>query len=776
MFDPNHPKRKTPLKSAHSGSLLAAQSGNRSKETSPKGEQRSLLGFAPERKKTEQRSSESQVQQTAPRPALQQPMQAQQTHTQQNQQYNQNDGDEWSPLIDPRIVFRAILSSKLLIAACGLIGLGLSIMVALSTPKMYYSNVELLVDPRELIISDRELTPTGLPYDASLALVENQTQIIMSRRVMEQVVANLNLGQDAEFNGEGTGTPSPLTMLKELLSGSDAEANLQGEERAIQAIYRSVHVGRTPKSFIVLVGVNTENAEKSARIANEIARVYLILQQELRSETADRTGSALSQRLADLRSSVEQAERDVEMFKNENDIIDVSGRRISEEEILRVSAQLTEARGRIINLKSRAETTRSSSANDVISGSLPEDAGSALLSDLRKTYASKRQERDSTAERLGPRHPTLISLGAELNAINREIASELRRVSQSIQVDLQRAVQGEQELAGELARLKVQQGNNSNELIQLREMEREANAARAVYESFLNRARETREQGDINTANTTIISKAVPALKPTGTSRKIIAIGGLLAGLMAGFGLAILKGVWQSLMRETTPNAQARSNTTQHSFAPSLPDEPVPHAASLASHPDPLPPSGPPQGTGTSQPIPHETQTNNTDDHNKMGPYFYPAPQPQLQPQSQSQHPSHAYAQPYAGVPAQPVMQQPYYQPHMQQPYYAAPIAQPHYYQPPVAPQPQAPVQHFFHYVQQAMQPQMQPHMHAPVHAATPAQMQQPQPVEQPQSQPAPQTAQHGSDNSQTIRDRMNALRDGMAIFAQNRDKLERLG
>ena len=73
---------------------------------------------------------------------------------------------------------------------------------------------------------------------------------------------------------------------------------------------------------------------------------------------------------------------------------------------------------------------------------------------------------------------------------------------------MKRAVQLEQELAARLAQLKVRSGDVSSELVTLRELERDATAKRAVYESYLLRARETGEQKDVNTANISVISEA----------------------------------------------------------------------------------------------------------------------------------------------------------------------------------------------------------------------------------------------------------------------------
>jgi len=96
------------------------------------------------------------------------------------------------------------------------------------------------------------------------------------------------------------------------------------------------------------------------------------------------------------------------------------------------------------------------------------------MSELRAQYAALKQEADRAAVRLGPRHPEYQALNAQLDGSRERIAGELRRIASSLQVDLKRAVQLEQDLASRLAQAKVQSGDVNSDLVSLRELERDA--------------------------------------------------------------------------------------------------------------------------------------------------------------------------------------------------------------------------------------------------------------------------------------------------------------
>jgi G-rich domain on putative tyrosine kinase len=76
--------------------------------------------------------------------------------------------------------------------------------------------------------------------------------------------------------------------------------------------------------------------------------------------------------------------------------------------------------------------------------------------------------------------------------------------------------------------------------VQLRELERELEANRAVYQSYLQRARETAEQEGVDTTNARVITNAVPPIDRSGPPRRLIVTGAAAGGFALGLLLALL--------------------------------------------------------------------------------------------------------------------------------------------------------------------------------------------------------------------------------------------
>jgi uncharacterized protein involved in exopolysaccharide biosynthesis len=466
----------------------------------------------------------------------------------------------WRPLIDPMAVIGGINRSRGIIAATTILGAALGAMIALSTPKMYVARAELLVDPRDIRVSERELTAGGLSSDATLAVVENQVRVMMSGSVMNQVVDRLGLERDPEFNGEAksAGIGSIVSRLRSLISsGGAGEGADKRNALAVENLYRAVDAERGGRTFVISVRAKTESPDKSALIVNTLTEVFLSTYGSIQAGTAGRASDELTGRLSELRSNLEEAERRIEAYKSENDLVDAQGRLITDDEMVKLNDQLGAARARTLELDARAASAREVTVEAALAGNLPEQINSPVLTELRSQYALLSRDFDRASTRLGPRHPERISLETQLSSARQQIQQEIRLVASSLQVELRRAVQLEQELAARLAQLKARQSSISEELVTLRELERDANAKRAVYEAFLLRARETGEQRDLNTANMAVISQATPPLLPTGMSRTMMTLVSAMMGFGAGVGIGAARGAWDGLRTGPSPAAPA---------------------------------------------------------------------------------------------------------------------------------------------------------------------------------------------------------------------------
>ena len=262
----------------------------------------------------------------------------------------------------------------------------------------------------------------------------------------------------------------------------------------------------------------------------------------MRSDAARQISQSLSARLTELKERVRKAEDRVETFKVQNNILGASGQLVNEQQLSELNNQLGMARARTAAAKARLDQVEHVHVSQEDIGSFPEAVQSQTITALRTQYAEIMRREAEQMTSLGARHPAVIEIQAQADRLRHMIESEVHRIALSARSEYESARANEATLAGNLEKLKGNAVTTNEAMVTLRELERDVAASRAVYESFLVRARETGEQERLDTKNIRVISKAdPPARRSFPPSNTLLALGALLIGAAAGTGIVLLR-------------------------------------------------------------------------------------------------------------------------------------------------------------------------------------------------------------------------------------------
>src|SRR6185437_14770179 len=94
----------------------------------------------------------------------------------------------------------------------------------------------------------------------------------------------------------------------------------------------------------------------------------------------------------------------------------------------------------------------------------------------------------------GPNHPKVIQARAELQSVRARFLAATQSITLAIRAELDAAKSEEEELRAQVEKSSVMVGATSQYEAELKQLEREAQSNRALYESFLNRFQELRAQ------------------------------------------------------------------------------------------------------------------------------------------------------------------------------------------------------------------------------------------------------------------------------------------
>ncbi len=437
-----------------------------------------------------------------------------------------------TPILDVAEIVGLLWRRKALVFLCALIAVMLAIAVLTVVPRKYTASTRILIPPAGLNVTEKEVTPRAQSDGANVTQVESQMRVMVSDQVLRQVVVSEGLADDEEF---GRRVAGPLDLPRALLSflkGPSKTSSEPREARALRLFRKSVEAKRVKNSYVVDLHVTSLDASKSSRLANAIAQTYVASEVTVNAGTARRVSGALSARAEELNRGLHEAEKKVERYKIENNIVDVGvgkdGRLLSEDRLTQMTEQLSLAQARVSQASAKAAQIERLKTEGLDTGVLPEAIQSEAIAQLRNRFANAHQTVAVLEQALGERHPRLAAARAQVADVQRSINAELTRIGSSIRGELERGKSDVADLTRKLRSLERSTQNTKQSLVGLRNLERDVNASRIVYEAFLVRARETGEQHGLDTSGARVISEAVSPISHAGPRT-------LLVLLFAGF-------------------------------------------------------------------------------------------------------------------------------------------------------------------------------------------------------------------------------------------------
>ena len=433
--------------------------------------------------------------------------------------------------IDFSKIWSALWRGRTTILITTAAALALAVAFVVLAPHEYTAVTQILIDPTDLRAVGAEAQPTQM-NDAALMQIESQVNVLTSDAVLRRVVVSEGLERDPEF----VHGPSFINVLlgKDAVPGGRALA-------ALNELKRRVKVKRDERTFVVEVDVTSRDPAKAVRIANAIAQAYLAEQTQVRADAARQVSQSLSARLATLKDSVRDADEKVEAFKTRNNLLAANGQLVTDQQLTDMNNQLSAAHARTADAKARLEQVEQVQRSKDENGAFPAALQSPTITALRGQYAEvMRREAEQTAS-LGALHPAVIDIQAQAQRLRHMIDAEIDRAAVAARTEYESAKSSEQMLADNFTALKRTAVDNGEAMVGLRELERDAQASRDIYQAFLVRARETGAQEQVDTKNIRVLSKAdLPQKRSSPPPSILVALAALMLGAAAGTGIVLI--------------------------------------------------------------------------------------------------------------------------------------------------------------------------------------------------------------------------------------------
>ena len=392
----------------------------------------------------------------------------------------------------------------------GLAGLILLATLALALawvvlrPATYVGRAPVLVDVRTDPVGS-----TPLQGMVSPGYISTQIDIVKSDRVAERVVQMLPPDQQ------------PMLRLRE-----EAAKRPSPQQWIVNAIQRSLDVKPARESNIINISWSGRSPAEAARVANAFAQAYLDTNLSLKTAPAKRYSEWFDQQVVAARERLEQAQSKLSAFQEKAGIIS------SNEQGDYETARLAELAAQRMVALGRRRSGGGETSTEVLQ--------SPLVNNMRADVArleSKVQEASAT---MGPNHPKMQQMEAELRSMRARLASESSRLGSAAAVSSQASANRVRELQEALAAQKARVLATNKQRGELSVLQREVDSAQKAFETVSASAAQSRLQSLSTQSNVVFLGAAVEPLEPSGPTplqAMLVALGG---GLLLGMAGALL--------------------------------------------------------------------------------------------------------------------------------------------------------------------------------------------------------------------------------------------
>ncbi|HEY4135892.1 MAG TPA: polysaccharide biosynthesis tyrosine autokinase [Alphaproteobacteria bacterium] len=435
---------------------------------------------------------------------------------------------------------------------------GLAILVAFQLTPQYDAEAVVVLDSRQERVSNVQDVVSGLPTDN--AALRSELDVLMSRPLAAKVVEQTNLLNEPEFNPYAKQTPSGISRMffwldessqlsfdqwfrgifDSLRSADKKTPEQQAAEtmtRVVDEYLKHLTVSSDGRSLSIRLVFRSDNPQLAARVVNTHADLYLYSQLEAKFDATKRANTWLTQRVDELRGQVRTAEQAVQAYREQNKLVGATqDASVYSQQLSDMSTQLIQARAE----RSQFESRLNQAKNQVNIDSMPEVLNSVTIQRLREQETQGTRTEADLAQRYGEKHPALLAARTQLRDVRAQIANEIKKIVASLTNNVESARARENALQKNVDELMGKVSNVNMAEVKLRELEREAEASRALFQNFLNRFRETSAGPSVDTPDARIVSPADVPLKASFPRKGLLIGAGFLLSLLCAAVMAAL--------------------------------------------------------------------------------------------------------------------------------------------------------------------------------------------------------------------------------------------
>lgn len=375
------------------------------------------------------------------------------------------------PKLDSGKLAGRILRRSWIVVLAGIAGAAALYWHAGTLPKTYRATGSVYVGSEAPVILD--IQAVAPEETQNLEQMRSVEQGLTASTLLMRVIRANGLAEDPSFAPEGA-----------------------GDEELVSRLADRVHVGLRRGSRIIDVAVDDHDPERARDLVRALVREYEAWAAERQAEITRLASEGLAREEERLRMKMEESSASLQEFREKNPVPGLEGGKDAlptRDPLGTLVNELTDATSERLRLEAEYEAHARFDASDPdsVAGLERSEQGTEVLA-LVRSLQLKEAEFSRVKERYRYKHPVFKEASNEVETARRQLADAVRSAGQALEKRYQVACENERKLGAAVEHARTHAVDAEGVRERFRELVREAEGERELYDSVVKRLRETR--------------------------------------------------------------------------------------------------------------------------------------------------------------------------------------------------------------------------------------------------------------------------------------------
>ena len=294
----------------------------------------------------------------------------------------------------------------------------------------------------------------------------------------------------------------------------------QSQTPVIDALLGGVTVSPIRNSRLVDLKYSSKDPQFAAMAANALARAYIQQTLEYKFLSSKEASDWLGLQLTEQRKQVEVSEQALQRYREQTDSVSLEDKQnITTQKLTDLNSAVTRAKTERLQKEAIYKQVKAIEHDRAALDTFPAILSSPFIQQLKGQAADLQRQRASLAEKYGEKHPEMIRLRSQIEDTDTKIQAEIEKVIRSVRSEYEAALAQENSLVTALEQQKTEAMALSRKGIDYSVLQRDANTNRQMFDSLLQRAKETGVSAELKSTNIRIVDAATVPTTPISPNR-----------------------------------------------------------------------------------------------------------------------------------------------------------------------------------------------------------------------------------------------------------------